>query len=67
MQTDQNPLLYVVSAAAVFLAYVLHFGFAPALFLGRLANLLLFAALAALAVKTAPFGKRVLPWPRCCP
>lgn len=59
LQTDQNPLLYVVSAAAVFLAYVLHFGFAPALFLGRLANLLLFAALAALAVKTAPFGKRV--------
>lgn len=59
LQTDQNPLLYVVSAAAVFLAYVLHFGFAPALFLGRLANLVLFAALAALAVKTAPFGKRV--------
>ena len=59
LQTDQNPLLYVVSAAAVFLAYVLHFGFAPALLLGRLANLLLFAALAALAVKTAPFGKRV--------
>ena len=27
--------------------------------MGRLANLLLFAALAALAVKTAPFGKRV--------
>ena len=51
LQTDQNPLLYVVSAAAVFLAYVLHFGFAPALFLGRLANLLLFAALAALAAK----------------
>lgn len=48
LQTDQNPLLYVVSAAAVFLAYVLHFGFAPALFLGRLANLLLFAVLAAL-------------------
>ena len=59
LQTDQNPLLYVVSAAAVFLAYVLHLGFAPALFLGRLANLLLFAALAALAVKVAPFGKRV--------
>ncbi len=38
---------------------MLHLGFAPALFLGRLANLLLFAALAALAVKVAPFGKRV--------
>ena len=59
LQTDQNPLLYLASAAAVFLAYLLHLGFAPALLLGRLANLLLFAALAALAVKTAPFGKRV--------
>lgn len=59
LQTDQNPLLYVASAAAVFLAYLLHLGFAPALLLGRLANLLLFAALAALAVKAAPFGKRV--------
>lgn len=59
LQTDQNPLLYVASAAAVFLAYVLHLGFAPALVLGRLANLLLFAALAALAVKAAPFGKRI--------
>ena len=43
----------------VFLAYLLHLGFAPALLLGRLANLLLFAALAALAVRVAPFGKRV--------
>ncbi|WP_455500171.1 DUF2142 domain-containing protein [Gemmiger sp.] len=59
LQTDQNPLLYVASAAAVFLAYLLHLGFAPALALGRLANLLLFAVLAALAVKAAPFGKRV--------
>ena len=45
LQTDQNPLLYLASAAAVFLAYLLHLGFAPALLLGRLANLLLFAAL----------------------
>ena len=59
LQTDQNPLLYLASAAAVFLAYLLHLGFAPALLLGRLANLLLFAALAALAVRAAPFGKRV--------
>lgn len=59
LQTDQNPLLYLASAAAVFLAYLLHLGFAPALLLGRLANLVLFAALAALAVKAAPFGKRI--------
>ena len=59
LQTDQNPLLYLASGLAVLLAYALHLGFAPALLLGRLANLLLFAALVALAVKAAPFGKRV--------
>ena len=59
LQTDQNPLLYLASGAAVFLAYLLHLGFTPALALGRLANLLVFAALAAWAVKIAPFGRRV--------
>ncbi|MGN0983775.1 MAG: DUF2142 domain-containing protein [Gemmiger sp.] len=59
LQTDSNPLLYLASAAAVFTGFVLHLGFVPTLLLGRLANLLLFAALAALAVKAAPFGKRV--------
>lgn len=58
-QTDNNPTLYLPSAAAVFLCFVLHLGFVPALLAGRLANLLLFAALAALAVKKAPFGKRI--------
>lgn len=59
LQTDQNPLLYLASGAAVFLGFVLHLGFAPTLALGRLANLLLFAALAALAVRRTPFGKRI--------
>lgn len=59
LQTDQNPLLYLVSGAAVFVAYLFHLGFTPALALGRLANLVLFAALAAYAVRVAPFGKRI--------
>lgn len=59
LQTDQNPLLYLVSGAAVFVAYLFHLGFTPALALGRLANLVLFAALAACAVRVAPFGKRI--------
>lgn len=59
LQTDTNPLLYLVSAAAVFLGFVLHLGFVPTLMLGRLANLLLFAALAAWAVKRTPCGKRL--------
>lgn len=58
-QTDRNPTLYVVSAAAVFLGFLLHLGFVPVLLLGRLANLLAFAALASLAVRFAPFGRRV--------
>lgn len=58
-QTDRNPTLYLVSAAAVFLGFLLHLGFVPVLLLGRLANLLAFAALAALAVRFAPFGRRV--------
>ena len=58
-QTDENPLLYLPSAAAVFLAFVLRLGFVPALVLGRLANLACFALLAAAAVKYAPFGRRV--------
>lgn len=59
-QTDGNPTMYLASAAAVFTGYLFHLGFVPTLFLGRLANLLLFAALAALAVHAAPFGKRIL-------
>ena len=59
LQTDQNPLLYLASGAAVFVAYLFHLGFTPALALGRLANLLLFAALAAWAVKVTPWGKRI--------
>lgn len=58
LQTDRNPTLYLFSAAAVFLAYVFHLGFVPALMLGRTANLIVFALLAALAVKAAPFGSR---------
>lgn len=59
LQTDQNPLLYLASGAAVFLGYLLHLGFTPTLALGRLANLLVFALLASLSVRRAPFGKRV--------
>jgi len=59
LQTDQNPILYLPSAMAVFAGYLLHLGFVPTLALGRLVNLFLFALLAAFAVKAAPFGKRV--------
>ena len=47
LQTDRNPTLYLFSAAAVFLAYVFHLGFVPALMLGRTANLIVFGILLA--------------------
>ena len=59
LQTDTNPLLYLASTLGVFAGYLLRLGFVPTLMLGRLANLVLFAALAALAVRSAPFGKRL--------
>ncbi len=58
-QTDSNPILYLPSAAVVFVGFLLHLGFVPVLVLGRLANLVCFAALAAFAVRFAPFGRRV--------
>ncbi|MGN0974769.1 MAG: DUF2142 domain-containing protein [Gemmiger sp.] len=58
-QADNNPTLYLPSAAVVFLCFVLRLGFVPTLYLGRLVNLVLFALLAALAVKMAPFGRRI--------
>ena len=56
-QADNNPHLYFFSALGVFLGFCLHLGFAPTLLLGRAFNLLVFALLAAWAVKKAPFGK----------
>ncbi|MDY4879673.1 MAG: DUF2142 domain-containing protein, partial [Gemmiger sp.] len=50
LQTDRNPAMYLVSAAAVFVGYLLHLGFVPTLMLGRTANLVVFALLAAFAV-----------------
>jgi len=59
LQADISNELYLASGLGVLLGFVLHLGFVPTLFLGRLANLAAFAALTALAVKKAPFGKPV--------
>lgn len=56
-QADNNPHMYFFSALGVFLGFCLHLGFAPTLLLGRAFNLIVFAILAAWAVKKAPFGK----------
>ncbi len=59
LQADISNELYLASGVGVLLGFVLRLGFVPTLFLGRLANLAAFAALTALAVKKAPFGKPV--------
>ena len=59
LQASFDNTLYVCSAMAVLLGYALGLGFVPTLLLGRMANLLAFALLAAWAVKRAPFGKRI--------
>ena len=48
--------MYLASGGAVFLAYLCTWAY-PALALGRLANLIVFALLAAFAVKAAPCGQ----------
>lgn len=59
LQADISNELYLASGLGVLLGFVLHLGFVPTLFLGRLANLAVFTLLTALAVKKAPFAKPV--------
>ncbi len=56
-QVDSSYTLYWVSGFGVLIGYWLHLGFAATLYLGRLANLLFFAFLAAWAVKRTPVAK----------
>lgn len=59
LQADISNELYLASGLGVLLGFALHLGFVPTLFLGRLANLAVFALLTALAVKKTPFAKPV--------
>ena len=56
-QVDSSYTLYWISGFGVLIGYWLHLGFAATLYLGRLANLLFFAFLAAWAVKRTPVAK----------
>lgn len=59
LQADLSNELYLASGLGVLVGFVLHLGFVPTLFLGRLANLAAHIALVAWAIKKAPFGKPV--------
>ncbi|WP_419509294.1 DUF2142 domain-containing protein [Candidatus Allofournierella excrementavium] len=56
-QVDSSYTLYWISGFGVLIGYWLHLGFAATLYLGRLANLVFFAFLAAWAVKRTPVVK----------
>ena len=56
-QVDSSYTLYWISGFGVLIGYWLHLGFAATLYLGRLANLLFLAFLAAWAVKRTPVAK----------
>lgn len=56
-QVDSSYTLYWISGFGVLIGYWLHLGFAATLYLGRLANLLFFAFLAAWVVKRTPVAK----------
>ncbi len=58
-QADVGDELYFFSTLGVFLGFVLHLGFVPTLFLGRLANLAAYTLLTAWAVKHSPVAKPV--------
>ena len=56
-QVDSSYTLYWISGFGVLIGYWLPLGFAATLYLGRLANLVFFAFLAAWAVKRTPVAK----------
>lgn len=58
-QADVGDELYFFSTLGVFLGFILHLGFVPTLFLGRLANLAAYTLLTAWAVKRSPVAKPV--------
>lgn len=58
-QVDTSYRMYLISTLGVLIGFWLHLGFVPTLFLGRLANLLVFAFFSAWAVKKTPVAKPV--------
>lgn len=64
---NTNPVVYLPQAMGITLARLLHFGYIPLVYTGRLFNLLAFAFMAALAVRLIPFKKELLMAVSCLP
>ena len=64
---NTTPVVYLPQALGICLARLLHLGYIPLVYLGRLFNLLAFAGMAALAVRIMPFKKELLMAVSCLP
>lgn len=58
-EMPSSTILHLPAALGLTLARLLHWGFVPALYLGRLFSLAAFVFLAGLAVKITPYGKGI--------
>lgn len=57
---NTSPVGYLPQAIGISIARLLHLGYIPLVYLGRLFNLLAFTAMAALAVRVMPFKKELI-------
>lgn len=64
---NTTPVVYLPQAAGITLARLMHLGYIPLVYSGRLMNLLAFAAMAAVSVRLMPFKKEVLMAVSCLP
>ncbi|WP_024293352.1 DUF2142 domain-containing protein [Lacrimispora indolis] len=64
---NTTPVVYLPQAIGISLARLLRLGYIPLVYLGRLFNLLAFAAMAALSVRIMPFKKELLMAVSCLP
>lgn len=64
---NTNPVVYIPQALGISLARLLHLGYIPLVYLGRLFNLMAFTVMAAFAVRVMPFKKELLMAVSCLP
>lgn len=64
---NTSPVVYVPQAVGITLARLLHLGYVPLVMLGRLFNLLAFAAMSYFAIRVMPFKKEIIMAVSCLP
>ena len=64
---NTSPVVYVPQAVGITLARLLHLGYVPLVMLGRMFNLLAFAAMSYFAIRVMPFKKEIIMGVSCLP